>query len=373
MKTCSSKKMFLCRHLFIYFTLFFALLVFFSCSSRLNHKVDLVEAVSESESEYISENISPLPEEIVQLSQVIIEYETETFPGGLLRVFAVANERIDNLYVVLNRENGENIAKFMGFRYDPGPTNSPSHIECMVAIIGTGSTLRHGVYEALVYINNEASYRKKFSVSVTRREFTRETIPLNQRLTEIRTDDSERRKRESYELYRILSTFNENNVFTGATVAKPIDVEPYYITSKFGDIRTFVYVDGETANSIHHGIDYAAITGSHIYACADGRVIFTGDRIITGYTVVIEHLPGLYSLYYHLDAIYVPEGKFVSEGEKIGTLGSTGLSTGPHLHWEIRNQRFTVDPDYLMATPMIDKDRIISIIKNNFTEIAEGG
>ena len=369
MKTCSFKKIFLCRSLFIGLALLIALLLFFSCSSRLNHKVDLVEIAPE----YTPENISLLSEDISRLNKIIIQYEAETFPGGLLRVFAVANERIDNLYVLLNKENGENIAKFKGFRYDPGQANSPSNIECMVAIIGTGSTLRHGIYEALVYINNEASYRKKFSVSVTRREFIRETIPLNQRLTDIRTDDSERRRRESHELYKLLSTFNENNVFAGTRVAKPIDVEPYYITSKFGDIRTFVYVDGETANSVHHGIDYAAVTGSHIYACADGRVVFTGYRIITGYTVVIEHLPGLYSLYYHLDAISTQMDKFVVEGEKIGTLGSTGLSTGPHLHWEIRNQRFTVDPDYLIANPVIDKDRIISIIKNNFTEIAEGG
>ena len=78
------------------------------------------------------------------------------------------------------------------------------------------------------------------------------------------------------------------------------------------------------------------------------------ERIITGFTVVIEHLPGLYSLYYHLDSLSVREGQRVSQGDRIGTVGSTGLATGPHLHWEVRSAGVAVDPDLLVKRPLID-------------------
>ena len=298
------------------------------------------------------------------------------FPGELIRVFAVANEKLENLHVLLSTQNREEIARFEGFKYDPGKIigadNKPLNFVCMVAIISTGSTISWGKYIVSVYINNEESPRKEFPLFIKQKEFTRETIHLNQALSDLRTDTSGRRERESQELFRLLSKFNKENVFTDTRVMKPFLVEPYYITSRYGDIRRFVYRGGATANSIHHGIDYAAEQGSSVFACAAGKVVFAGERLITGYTVVIEHLPGLYSLYYHLDKIYVIENTFVSKGVIIGLLGNTGLSTAAHLHWEIRNQGKTVDPDFLIENPMIDKDKIISIIKSDFADMAEG-
>ena len=69
------------------------------------------------------------------------------------------------------------------------------------------------------------------------------------------------------------------------------------------------------------------------------------SRIVTGDTVVIEHLPGVYSLYYHLDEIFVEEGEEIAVEALIGTVGSTGLATGPHLHWEIRVAGVPVSPE----------------------------
>jgi murein DD-endopeptidase MepM/ murein hydrolase activator NlpD len=309
-------------------------------------------------------------------AKIIIESEETTFPGGLIRVYVVANEKIKNFYVLFNTEDGKNIARFEGFRYFFGQIadllNKPPNVECMVAIISTGSTIKNGKYKVAVYINNEETPRKEFPVSIEKKEFKTETISLNRSLSNLRTDTSERREKESQEFNRLLSTFNKENVFTESVLIKPLTAEPYYITSRYGDIRKFVYQDGRTANSIHHGIDYAAAHGSPIFASAAGKVVFAGDRLITGSTIAIEHLPGLYSLYYHLDKLYVTENMIVSKGVTIGTLGSTGLATGPHLHWEIRNQRRPVDPDFRMENAMIDKDKIMSIIKNNFADIAEG-
>jgi len=309
-------------------------------------------------------------------AEIIIKSESKTFQGGLIRVFVVADEKIENLYVLLNTENGEKIGRFEGFKYDPGKiigfTSRSSNIECMVAIISTGPTIQHGKYKAAVYINNEKSCRKEFTLSIEQKVFGRETITLNQNLSELRTDSSERRENESREINKLFATFNKDNVFTETTIVKPLTAEPCYITSKYGDVRRFIYKDGGAEGSIHNGIDFAAEHGSLILASASGKVVFAGDRLITGNSVIIEHLPGLYSMYYHLDKLYVIENMFVSKGATIGVLGKTGLATGPHLHWEIRNQKITVDPYFLISNPMIDKDKIISIIKNSFADIAEG-
>jgi murein DD-endopeptidase MepM/ murein hydrolase activator NlpD len=77
------------------------------------------------------------------------------------------------------------------------------------------------------------------------------------------------------------------------------------------------------------------------------------DRIVTGNTVVIEHLPGVFSLYYHLDSIGVDEGDVVEQGERIGTVGMTGLATGPHLHWEIRVGGVPVAPEEASRVPLL--------------------
>jgi murein DD-endopeptidase MepM/ murein hydrolase activator NlpD len=83
-------------------------------------------------------------------------------------------------------------------------------------------------------------------------------------------------------------------------------------------------------------------------------------RIVTGNSVVIEHLPGVYSLYYHLDKIEVKEGDIVEAGTLLGLSGATGLATGPHLHWEVRVNGENTDPDVFTTRPILDKSLILS-------------
>jgi murein DD-endopeptidase MepM/ murein hydrolase activator NlpD len=125
-------------------------------------------------------------------------------------------------------------------------------------------------------------------------------------------------------------------------------------TSEFGDRRTFLYTDGNEGGSIHHGIDFGAPTGTPVTAPGAGRVVMAKSRVITGNTVVIEHLPGVFSLYYHLDTIDVTEDAMVRTGTPLGTVGSTGLSTGPHLHWELRISAVPVDPQPFLSRPILD-------------------
>ena len=133
-------------------------------------------------------------------------------------------------------------------------------------------------------------------------------------------------------------------------------------TSFFGDRRRYLYDDGTTATSIHAGVDYSAVPGTPIYAPGPGKVVFADMRILTGNTVVIEHLPGVYSLYYHMQDINTVDGDILEERELIGTVGATGLVTGAHLHWEMRVAGVAVEPETWLTESLIDKDFIISNI-----------
>jgi murein DD-endopeptidase MepM/ murein hydrolase activator NlpD len=94
----------------------------------------------------------------------------------------------------------------------------------------------------------------------------------------------------------------------------------------------------------HRGIDIAAPYGRSVRATADGIVTFASRKWGLGKTVVIQHSDGWSSVYGHLSRILVSAGEKVEAGETIGNIGSTGISTGPHLHFELHKQGRAVNP-----------------------------
>nr|MCR4804046.1 M23 family metallopeptidase [Clostridia bacterium] len=118
------------------------------------------------------------------------------------------------------------------------------------------------------------------------------------------------------------------------------------ITSSFGLYR---YINGATTPSRHQGIDIAVPTGTPVPASNRGRVVQADFVIMTGNTVVIEHGGGLKTYYYHMSEIDCAVGDMVEQGDIIGLVGSTGYSTGAHLHFEVRIDNRSVSP-----WPLID-------------------
>ncbi|RUS95163.1 hypothetical protein DSM107003_33630 [Trichormus variabilis SAG 1403-4b] len=94
----------------------------------------------------------------------------------------------------------------------------------------------------------------------------------------------------------------------------------------------------------HAGLDFAASYGSTIRAADSGTVIFAGWYGGYGKAVIISHSNGITTLYGHSSELYVSEGQAVQKGQAIASVGSTGLSTGPHLHFEVRRDGTPVDP-----------------------------
>lgn len=120
---------------------------------------------------------------------------------------------------------------------------------------------------------------------------------------------------------------------------EPIWTEPFILpasgfgSSGYGDPRQYV-VGGEVSH--HLGADIAAPTGTPIHATNDGVVVLAETLPVAGGAVVIDHGGGVSSRYYHLSVIDTQVGASVQRGELIAEMGTTGLSTGPHLHWEMR-------------------------------------
>lgn len=178
------------------------------------------------------------------------------------------------------------------------------------------------------------------------RTFDSEDIELNEKNTDIKNDYSPERMAQIEKLNDILFTSMANDVYSLKKFTSPTTSTRY--TAHFGDRRKYIYTNGKSSTNLHYGNDYGIPEGSPVTACGEGRVVMAENRISTGWSVVIEHLPGLYSLYYHLSEMNVKEGDYIKQGELLGKSGSTGLATGPHLHWEVRLNGSAVRPEFFM-------------------------
>ena len=135
---------------------------------------------------------------------------------------------------------------------------------------------------------------------------------------------------------------NYNNSYTGkfvGTLSWPLSKSsPGYktITSYYGNRQ--VPIAGATSN--HRAIDIGVPTGTPVLSAGNGIVISTGYNSARGYFVIIKHADNLYTLYQHLSKILVSRGQAVSTGKTIAKSGSTGIGTGPHLHFEVRKSQY---------------------------------
>jgi murein DD-endopeptidase MepM/ murein hydrolase activator NlpD len=126
--------------------------------------------------------------------------------------------------------------------------------------------------------------------------------------------------------------------------------EDYQETRFIPDLRpvSTVAVTSQIFSEKHPGIDLAAPRGTEVKATASGRVEAYKDDEYFGNLLVLEHFNGYYTYYGHLDQLLAVSGRFAEKGDVIGTVGSTGFSTGPHLHYSIQKDGKFMDPVILM-------------------------
>jgi murein DD-endopeptidase MepM/ murein hydrolase activator NlpD len=124
-------------------------------------------------------------------------------------------------------------------------------------------------------------------------------------------------------------------------MARPRQAE---VTGRFGDQRVY---NGKVSGA-HYGLDLEGRTGAPIEAAAAGRVVLVRDCYMSGWTTIVWHGAGVYSAYLHQSKVEVKAGDEVVRGRRIGRVGSTGRSTGPHLHWGVKVDGLWVDPDSMV-------------------------
>jgi murein DD-endopeptidase MepM/ murein hydrolase activator NlpD len=117
-----------------------------------------------------------------------------------------------------------------------------------------------------------------------------------------------------------------------------------WLTSRFGTrISPFT-----GKRQFHAGIDIAGERGTDIVATARGKVVYSGSKGPMGKTLIIDHGHGMRTHYGHADELLVKRGEIVERGDPIGSLGNTGRSTGPHLHYTVEVRGKSVNPlDYI--------------------------
>ena len=275
------------------------------------------------------------------------ELSTVASSGEALKGCFLFNEAIDRLNCTLQRGGEELGGSFRGFALD-----DESRQWCF--LLGIPSTAEAGDYSLeITAYRNRRFLLCRATVQIRYRSFQHEEIAFNQALSELLTRPDPRKAREYEDLLALLGSFHARSVFHAGSLVLPVDSTRR--TSGFADRRLYSYTDGGSSRSLHNGIDLAAPTGTPVFASGAGRVVLARERIISGNSVVIEHLPGVFTLYYHLEELEVQEGQRLRQGQRIGTVGMTGLATGPHLHWELRVGGVAVDPDIFVESPFIDK------------------
>lgn len=278
--------------------------------------------------------------------------------GGVIQA-VILGVKVDKVSVSIIDDRGGAVSRSEGFTW-----RSPGGEEVLTALLAVPSNLTPGRYRLTAFAEEgRAQWQLEKSLNVRSRDFPERVIVLSDKMTTIYTDTSERKSNEARALWAVLNAFDSKAVHHTGPLRVPFD--DAVITSEFGVRRRYRMPDGSETQSIHFGRDLWAEKGTPVAASGRGRVALAADRLLTGKTVILEHLPGVYSLYYHLDSISVALGEMVPAGTMIGTLGDTGFATGAHLHWELRVSGVPAAPEVFLDRPLLDTDDLIGKIENH--------
>ena len=191
----------------------------------------------------------------------------------------------------------------------------------------------------------EIGYQARDGVVVSRTFFLLVSEgPYDSQLIELPDDkggllDPEFTQPEIEKLYALWSVTNTPLLWS-APFSRPIGLE-YPTTSPYGTRRSY---NGGPYASYHSGQDFGAPAGVTVTAPGDGIVVLAEPLNVRGNAVVIDHGAGVFTGYWHLSENFMTVGQRVVVGDPLGLVGTTGLSTGNHLHWELRIYGVSVDP-----------------------------
>lgn len=162
------------------------------------------------------------------------------------------------------------------------------------------------------------------------------------------TKESKAANDEYFATVQPLKSTGDPNIYWEGSFLQPVQGR---ITSEFGHTR---YYNNSAEPERHGGIDLACPLGTPVAAANSGKVLFSEYIALTGNTILIEHGLGLKTMYYHMDSRLVEAGDMVKKGDIIGKVGTTGFSTGPHLHFSALVGSTYINPWTLIAKDPMD-------------------
>jgi murein DD-endopeptidase MepM/ murein hydrolase activator NlpD len=184
--------------------------------------------------------------------------------------------------------------------------------------------------------------RREFLVEA--KSFSQKRFWVKESLIVPPPQEQERIRREQELLQDIYNCITPEWLGSGSFIP-PLDQEPF---PNFGQRRIY----NNRSPSLHAGVDIGAPWGTPIRAANSGKVVLASSLYFSGKTVIIEHGQGVFSIYGHMSNLLVKRGDAVKKGALIGKVGSTGRSTGPHLHWALKIYESRVDPFALVGMPL---------------------
>lgn len=194
------------------------------------------------------------------------------------------------------------------------------------------------VYPLTLSINNQTY---NYELDVKTYEFKEIHFTVNQTVVSstVGNNDAVTQYRET--IYPLYETFETEEYWEGNFINP---VEGARISSTFGEMR---FVNNSKTPTRHAGIDYAIKCGTDVLASNAGKVEYAGFLTMIGNTIVIDHGLGLKTFYEHMEDITITQGDMVEKGQLIGHVGTTGYSTGCHLHFQAMVKNQSINPEFL--------------------------
>jgi murein DD-endopeptidase MepM/ murein hydrolase activator NlpD len=280
---------------------------------------------------------------IIAPSALGIDNQALRFPGGT-EVEIVAPVLEPGQIILARLMQGPDVKKFSirfgDAVYELGPREQA--LEAF-ALIGLDLGLKPGPYdlEMTVFLRDGRAEKLKHRVLVGDRDFPVKKLWVKEEFVRPPPEVQDRIQREAEILEMVYSVSSRKWLGEGL-FERP---HPGEMTPNFGEKRIY----NNVPRSTHSGVDIAAPYGSPVRASNAGRVVLARDLYFSGKTVIIDHGLGLFTFYCHFSRLQVSRGDMVKKGAVIALAGSTGRSTGPHLHWGVKLLGSRVDPGALLS------------------------
>jgi murein DD-endopeptidase MepM/ murein hydrolase activator NlpD len=214
------------------------------------------------------------------------------------------------------------------------------------AFLGIDLQTKPGPYVMTVKVHKTGGKTETIrkDLEVTGKKFPFTKLQLKEEYVTPPASVLERIKREA-ELIALAMSVVTREWLGDGPFAVPNDAPSW---ENFGQRR----LNNNVLESVHGGLDIRVPFGQPIRAANAGRVVMASDLYLGGKTVIIDHGLGVFSSYGHMSELLVKRGDAVKKGATVGLCGSTGRSTGPHLHWSVKILDARVDPEAMLRLPL---------------------